>query len=38
VDALVKRMLKQPKTLDRYLAAQARPKKGAGAAPTAVNQ
>lgn len=38
VDALVKRMLKQPKTLDRYLAAPVRTKKGASATPTAVNQ
>ena len=38
VDALVKRMLKQPKTLDRFLAVQARTKKGAGVTPTAVNQ
>lgn len=38
VDLLVKRMLKQPKTLDRYLVAQARVKKGAGATPTAVSQ
>ncbi len=38
IDALVKRMLKQPKTLDRYLAAPVRTKKGASATPTAVNQ
>lgn len=36
VDALVKRMLKQPKTLDRFLVVRA--KKNAGAVPTAAAQ
>lgn len=36
VDALVKRMLKQPKTLERYLVVRA--KNNAGAAPTAAAQ
>lgn len=38
VDLLVKRMLKQPKTLDRYLVAQTHTKKGASATPTALSQ
>ncbi len=38
VDLLVKRMLKQPKTLDRFLIVQARVRKGANATPTAVSQ